>query len=87
MQRCSSASVPVSRMGGSFMTEAGLTDWGVTDDDDYVAIAIAKGQNRQSLLDLKKNLRERLKSCPAWDVAKHTRAMEAAWQQAVQPTC
>jgi predicted O-linked N-acetylglucosamine transferase (SPINDLY family) len=69
----------VSRMGASFMTAAGLTDWVAEDDDAYVAIAVAKGQDRKGLLQLKRTLRERLLSCPAWDVKAHTRAMEAAW--------
>jgi predicted O-linked N-acetylglucosamine transferase (SPINDLY family) len=69
----------VSRMGASFMTAAGLTDWVAQDDDDYVAIAVAKGKDRKGLLQLKRTLRERLLSCPAWDVKAHTRAMEAAW--------
>ncbi len=69
----------VSRMGASFMTAAGLTDWVANDDDAYVAIAVAKGQDRKGLLQLKRTLRERLLSRPAWDVTAHTRAMEAAW--------
>jgi predicted O-linked N-acetylglucosamine transferase (SPINDLY family) len=74
----------VSRMGASFMTAAGLTDWVAEDDDDYVAIAVAKGRDRKGLLQLKCTLRERLLSCSAWDVKAHTRAMEAAWLGCVQ---
>ncbi len=69
----------VSRMGASFMTAAGLSDWVANDDDAYVAIAVATGQDRKGLLQLKRTLRERLLSRPAWDVTAHTRAMEAAW--------
>lgn len=69
----------VSRMGASFMTAAGLSDWVAADDDEYVAIAVAKGQDRQALLELKRGLRRHLQSCPAWDVQAHTRAMEAGW--------
>jgi predicted O-linked N-acetylglucosamine transferase (SPINDLY family) len=69
----------VSRMGASFMTAAGIADWVADDDDAYVAIAVAKGQDRKGLLQLKRTLRERLLACPAWDVTAHTRAMEAAW--------
>jgi len=69
----------VSRMGMSFMTAAGLADWVAADDDAYVAIAVAKGQDREALLTLKRGLRQRLSSRPAWDAVAHTRAMEAAW--------
>jgi tetratricopeptide (TPR) repeat protein len=69
----------VSRMGASFMTAAGLADWVAADDDEYVAIAVAKGRDRQTLLELKRGLRRHLQACPAWDVQAHTRAMEAGW--------
>ncbi len=63
----------VSRMGASFMTAAGLTDWAANDDDAYVAIAVAKGRDRKGLLQLKRTLRERLLTYPAWDVTAPVR--------------
>jgi predicted O-linked N-acetylglucosamine transferase (SPINDLY family) len=68
----------VSRMGASFMTAAGLPDWVAKDDDDYVAIAQKMASNRKALLALKKGLRKRLQTHPAWDVVAHTRAIEHA---------
>jgi len=75
----------VSRMGASFMRAVGLEDWVAADDETYVAIAVAKGQDRQALLALKQGLRERQLSSPAWDVKQHTRAMEAAFIQMIRP--
>ena len=66
----------VSRMGASFMRAAGLPDWVAQDDDSYVAIAVEKARDRAALLALKRGLRERLLSHPAWDVQRHTRAIE-----------
>ena len=43
------------------------------DDDAYVAIAVAKGQDRKDLLQLKRTLRERLLTYPAWDVTAPVR--------------
>lgn len=74
----------VSRMGMSFMTAAGLADWVAKDDDDYVAIAKKMGSNRKALLALKKGMRKRLQSNPAWDVVAHTRALEKVLMQALQ---
>lgn len=68
----------VSRMGASFMTAAGLSDWVTADDDDYVATAQRMAADRLALLTLKRGLRQRLLSRQAWDVKAHTRAFEAA---------
>lgn len=65
-------------MGASFMRAAGLDDWVATDDDAYVATAVAKGRDRQALLQIKRQMRERQLASPAWDVTRHTRNMEDA---------
>lgn len=70
----------VSRMSASFMTAAGLPDWVAKDDDDYVTIARHMAADRQSLLTLKRDLRQRLSGLAAWDVKAHTRAFEEALQ-------
>jgi predicted O-linked N-acetylglucosamine transferase (SPINDLY family) len=71
----------VSRMGASFMTAAGLTDWVAQTDADYVRIAAAMARDRQALLSLKRGLRERLQACPAWDIDQYTRDFEGALRQ------
>lgn len=68
----------VSRMGASFMQAAGLPEWVAHDEDAYVAIAQRMTSDRKALLKLKKGLRQRLQSRPAWDVKRHTRDFEAA---------
>ena len=68
----------VSRMGASFMQAAGLPEWVAHDEDDYVAIAQRMASDRKTLLKLKKGLRQRLQSRPAWDVKRHTRDFETA---------
>jgi tetratricopeptide (TPR) repeat protein len=66
----------VSRMGASLLTAAGLEDWIAADERSYRAIAIAKGRDRQALLDLKAGLREQLLQRPGWKIDDHVRAME-----------
>lgn len=68
----------VSRMGASFMSAAGLSDWVAADDDAYVAIAQSMAADRKELLALKQGLRERLLSRPAWDANRYTRNFEKA---------
>ena len=68
----------VSRMGASFMTAAGLSDWVAEHDAEYVAKAVQKASDRAALLELKRGLRSRLLSRPAWDIDQYVRDMEAA---------
>ena len=68
----------VSRMGASFMTAAGLSDWVAHDDDEYVEIAVRMAGDRESLLKLKQGMRERLLARPAWDIAKYVREFESS---------
>ena len=68
----------VSRMGASFMTAAGLPDWIAKDDASYVAKAVALGQDRRALLDLKRGLRARLLARPGWDVDRYDADFGAA---------
>lgn len=76
----------VSRMGASFMTAAGLSDWIAACDDDYVAKARRFGSDRTLLTSLKKGLRSRLLERPAWDADLYARdfqdALLSAWQMA-----
>jgi protein O-GlcNAc transferase len=73
----------VSRMGASFMTAAGLSDWVASHDEGYVRTAVHMAQDRAALLALKRGLRERLKAQRGWDLVAHTRAMEQAFEAMV----
>jgi protein O-GlcNAc transferase len=73
----------VSRMGASFMTAAGLPEWVAEDDEGYVRVAVQMAQDREALLNLKRGLRDRLKTRRGWDVVAHTRGMEAAFEEMV----
>ncbi len=68
----------VSRMGASFMRAAGMDDWVARDDDGYVALARDRMAGRDALFELKRGLRERLKTRRGWDVGAHTRSLEDA---------
>lgn len=68
-----------SRMSASAMQAAGLAEWVAEDDHAYIAKAKQMASDRLGLLVLKKGMRMRLQSLPAWNAATHTRAVEAAW--------
>lgn len=67
-----------SRLSASFMTAAGLPEWVAKDDEAYVAIARQMAADRLGLLALKRDMRDRLRKTPAWDIKAHTRAFEQA---------
>jgi predicted O-linked N-acetylglucosamine transferase (SPINDLY family) len=77
----------VSRMGASFMTAAGLSDWVAQSDADYVRIAAAMARDRQALLGLKQGLRERLQAAPAWNIDQYTRDFEGVLRQMWRGYC
>jgi predicted O-linked N-acetylglucosamine transferase (SPINDLY family) len=68
----------VSRMGASFMSAAGLSEWVAENDADYLRIAIQMGKDRNALLSLKQGLRKRLLNSPAWNVDHFTADFENA---------
>lgn len=76
----------VSRMGASFMTAAGLSDWVAERDEEYVALAQKFASDRQRLTSLKASLRSELLARPAWDADRYARdfqdALLSAWQMA-----
>ena len=71
----------VSRMGASFMSAAGLTDWVAANDAEYVEIAVRMAADRHALLVLKQGLRERLESAAAWDIDQYSRDFEGALRE------
>jgi predicted O-linked N-acetylglucosamine transferase (SPINDLY family) len=68
----------VSRMGASFMSAAGLSEWVAENDADYLRIAVEMAKDRNALLSLKQGLRKRLLSRPAWNIDHFTADFENA---------
>lgn len=68
----------VSRMGASFMTAAGLSDWVADSDEAYIEIARSQSKDRDALLTLKQGLRKHLQSQPAWDIERYVDDLSAA---------
>lgn len=71
----------VARMGTSFLTAAGLTDWIAESDADYVAKAAAFARDRAALLTLKQELRPRLLARPGWDADRYASDFAEALRQ------
>jgi predicted O-linked N-acetylglucosamine transferase (SPINDLY family) len=57
----------LSRQGASLLTYAGLKEWVALSPQDYLEIAVAYARDIEELSELRKNLRDRIKSSPICD--------------------
>ena len=75
----------VSRQGASLLTCAGLADWIATDENDYVARALAHAADIDELSRLRQTLRAHVLASPLYDAQRFARHFEAAmrgmWEQ------
>ena len=69
-----------SRMGVTFLTNAGLPELIAADEDQYVEIAVALATDNARLRMLRHNLRERVVKSPVMDQALFARDMEDAYR-------
>jgi predicted O-linked N-acetylglucosamine transferase (SPINDLY family) len=68
----------VGRVGASVLTALGLEELVATDEEGYVAKAVALAEDRARLGALRQSLRPRLAASPLCDAAGYTRTFEAA---------
>jgi predicted O-linked N-acetylglucosamine transferase (SPINDLY family) len=75
----------LSRQGVGLLMNAGLPDWIASDEEDYVARAIAHASDLPRLASVRDGLRERMRSSPIFDTAQFAdhfaTAMHGMWQQ------
>lgn len=67
----------VSRQGASLLTAAGLADWVVDNETDYLNKALAISQNTKQLAKLRSTLREQVQASPLLDGASFAQSMES----------
>lgn len=77
----------VSRQTYAMLQNLDLADWAATSADDYVRIAVKKGQDRAGLSTLRQSIRARMKASPLLDGAGFARDMETAYRQMWQAWC
>jgi predicted O-linked N-acetylglucosamine transferase (SPINDLY family) len=75
----------LSRQGASMLTCAGLEEWIASDEEDYVARALALAADVNRLAQLRSGLREKVLASPLFDAPRFARHLEDAlqgmWQQ------
>lgn len=69
-----------ARMGASFLTTLGLTDFIATTPEDYVALAVGHAKNVARLADLRATLRGRMAASALGDHRAYCRAVESAYR-------
>jgi predicted O-linked N-acetylglucosamine transferase (SPINDLY family) len=68
--------VHAARVGASLLTHAGLPDWITNSTAEYVQRAIAAARDIAALAELRRALRERLRTSPLCDAVAFTRSFE-----------
>ena len=76
-----------SRSTASLLTALKLEEWIATDEADFVARAQRLAADRQTLLALRKALRERMRVSPILDQPRFTDELEKIYRQAWQAWC
>ena len=77
----------VSRFGGSALATLGLTELIAGTREEYVAAAVALGQDGRRLAGYRAGLREKMAASPLLDFAGFTRNLEAAYREMWQRWC
>ena len=68
----------VSHLGESIAHNSGLSDWIASDEDEYIAKAVAFASNLESLSGLRKGMRERILATPLFDAPRFALHFEQA---------
>jgi predicted O-linked N-acetylglucosamine transferase (SPINDLY family) len=68
----------LSHLGESIAHNSGLSDWIASDEQEYVAKAVAYASNLEALSELRKGMREQILATPLFDVPRFALHFEQA---------
>jgi predicted O-linked N-acetylglucosamine transferase (SPINDLY family) len=68
----------LSHLGESIAHNSGLSDWIASDEEEYVAKAVAYASDIDALSDLRKGMREKILSTPLFDIPRFALHFEHA---------
>jgi protein O-GlcNAc transferase len=77
----------ISRMGVTFLTNAGMPELIAQSEDEYVGIAAALAQDPIRLKTIRAGLRERVQASPLMDAPRLTAHLEQAYRGMWQAWC
>jgi predicted O-linked N-acetylglucosamine transferase (SPINDLY family) len=70
----------ISRQGETILKNAGLSDWITTKEADYIALAKKKSSNKNNLVKIRKNLRNKLEKSPVMNTDRFGKNLGKALQ-------
>jgi predicted O-linked N-acetylglucosamine transferase (SPINDLY family) len=75
------------RMAASVLSAVGLADWVTTTPEAYQALALRKAADHGRLIQLRAELRERMRSSPLCDGKRYTQGLEKVYRSLWQRWC
>jgi predicted O-linked N-acetylglucosamine transferase (SPINDLY family) len=71
----------VSRVGASLLTNVGLPDLVANEPEEYISIAERLAKSPTRLADLRKGLRDQMRTSPLMDASRFARGVESAYRE------
>lgn len=75
------------RLGAVAMSKAGLPDWVLESEDDYVRKAVCAAADLAGLAELRARIRDDVRASPLGQPARYARCMEAAYREMWRRWC
>jgi predicted O-linked N-acetylglucosamine transferase (SPINDLY family) len=77
----------VSRVGLSLLTNLGLSEFAAMSNDQFVEIAVSAAKDLDRLAEVRRTMRERMRSSPLMDVQGFCREIEDAYREMWRKWC
>jgi len=78
---------PISRSTASILATLGLSDWIAASPEDYVRLAVRYAEDRESLAELRRTLRGRMRASPLMNEPQFARDVEDAYRRMWRAWC
>jgi len=77
----------ISRSSASILATLGLDDWIAASPEDYVRLAVRRAEDRETIADLRRTLRGRMRASPLMDESQFARDVEDAYRRMWRTWC
>jgi predicted O-linked N-acetylglucosamine transferase (SPINDLY family) len=77
----------ISRSTASILATLGLSDWIAPSPGDYVRLAVRYAEDRETIAELRRTLRGRMRASPLMDEPQFARDVEGAYRRLWHAWC
>jgi predicted O-linked N-acetylglucosamine transferase (SPINDLY family) len=77
----------ISRSTASILATLGLSDWIAASPEDYVRLAVRYAEDRETLAELRRTLRGRMRASPLMDELRFAHDVEDAYRRMWRVWC